>query len=143
MGSGDRDEQRLQRLAEGLVDSILEAPPADVDDELRAAGEDPDTAEGEARRVVLAAVERRRRERRQQARAEYEAHMASRVDVSVELPDTPEGRRELFAAVLQRNPGFGQMLTVQFRDLESLPDEDVASCLRQLGELGVLDDFSK
>ncbi len=28
------------------------------------------------------------------------------------------------------------MLTLQFRDLESLPDEDVISCLRQLAELG-------
>ncbi len=39
-------------------------------------------------------------------------------------------------------PQAAGMLTLQFRDLESLPDEDVTSCLRQLAELGVLDDLA-
>jgi len=34
------------------------------------------------------------------------------------------------------------MLTVQFRELDQLSDEDIESSLRKLAELGMLDDLS-
>lgn len=36
------EDEKLDRILAGLVDSILEAPESEIDDDLRAAGDDPD-----------------------------------------------------------------------------------------------------
>ena len=43
-GDGDRERAQLKRILDGIVDSILEAPEEEIDDDLRALGEDPEKA---------------------------------------------------------------------------------------------------
>ncbi len=77
----------------------------------------------------------------ERARADYEAEVAARRERRVEIPWPIAVQRRVLAAILHARPQFAQPLTVQFRDFESLPDEDVTSLLRQLAELGALDDL--
>lgn len=136
------DERELQRLAEGVVDSILEAPEDEIDDALRAAGEDPREVAERTRRLVRAAVDRRRKERLRRARERYESRAAVRREGEFEWPGTVEEGRRVLAELCAR-PAHEQTLTLQFRDLKGMPDEDVRSLLRQLAELGALDDYLK
>ena len=58
------------------------------------------------------------------------------------LPTTPENRRELLALVMTQKPDLrSALLTVQHREFKKWTDEDILSCLEQLGALGVLDEF--
>ena len=58
-----------------------------------------------------------------------------------DFPKTPEGRLALLTRALHVRPNHPRFTSVHFRDLDSLPDEDVISLLRQLAELGVLDEL--
>ena len=58
-----------------------------------------------------------------------------------DLPATPEARFALLVAAVRGKPWLSDMLTVEHRDLRGLPDDDVVSYLRQLAELGVLDEL--
>lgn len=73
--------------------------------------------------------------KREQAIDQIQAH-------SFEIPSTAAERRLLLDNVLasQFATGLGE-LTAQFRELGSVPDNDVESTLRQLDILGVLRKF--
>ena len=134
-------ERQLERIVDGMVESILEAPEDEIDEDLRAAGADPERAADETREVIAKTLERRRkRALRQRARERYERNVRAIEDEAYPLPETPEERRRLLAGVLAARPQAAQALTLQFRNLESMPDEDVASLLRQLFVLGAMED---
>ncbi len=136
------DEERLERIIGGAAESVLEATDEEIEAEVRAEGLDPTEVAEDVRGVLLGALERfRAKERLQRSRGEYEARVAELSEREHDLPEMPQERRQLLALAFRARPQAAGMLTLQFRDLESLPDEDVASCLRQLAELGVLDDL--
>ncbi len=136
------DEERLERIVGGAAETVLEATDEEIEAEARAEGLDPaEVAEG-VQGVLLGAVERfRGKQRLTHSRADYEARVAAMQGHEPDLPEEPMDRRQLLALAFRARPQAAGMLTLQFRDLESLPDEDVTSCLRQLAELGVLDDL--
>ncbi len=136
------DEERLERILGGTAAAVLEASDEEIEAEARAEGLDPAEVAGGVQGVLLAALERHRgKQRLERSRAEYQARVAAIGERRPELPPTPRQRRRLLAHVFRLQPRAAGMLTLQFRDLESLPDADVTSCLRQLAELGVLDDL--
>ncbi len=136
------DEERLERLVGAAAEAVLEATDAEIESEILASGLDPDEVAKDVRNVLLTAVDRHEgRERLRRSRTEYESRTAKLRQRAHRLPATPRQRRNLLAFVFRAQPQAAGMLTLQFRDLESLPDEDVTSCLRQLAELGVLDDL--
>lgn len=134
-------EERFERLIGGAAEAVLESSDEEIEAEARAEGLDPAEAAEGVRSVLLAAVDRfsgqRRRER---SRAEYEARVVAMRQRQPRLPKTADARRQLLALAFRQQPQAAGMLTLQFRDLKGLPDEDVTSCLRQLAELGVLAD---
>lgn len=57
------------------------------------------------------------------------------------LPSSPEARRRLLERSLKRRPEMREaMVTLQYRNLESLDDADVQGALKQLSHLGALAD---
>ncbi len=142
MSAKHRDERaELARILDGVVDSILEAPEEEIDGDLRALGEDPEKAAMRARQLALAAVQQHRTGRRESARRQFDDQQQALEAQSYDLPGTPELRFALLTAAVRGKPWLGDMLTVEHRQLRSLPDEDVISYLRQLAELGVLDEL--
>ena len=140
MATDSERDLRLRRVIDGVVESILEASEEELDEDLRARGEDPDAVAERMRELAEGAVERHRgKERLRRAREQYEARVAAMAEREYDLPESMWEQRQLLDQVFHARPDVAQMVTLQFRDLRGLPDEDVTSCLRQLAELGVLD----
>ncbi len=141
--AGDRHDPlaALERILSGIVDSILDAPEEEIDDDLRAVGEDPEKAAMRARQLALDAVQQHRARRRESARRQFDDQQEALEARDYDLPGTAEERLALLASAVRGKPWLGDMLTVEHRQLRSLTDEDVVSYLRQLAELGVLDEL--
>ena len=139
----DRSDERatLNHILGGIIDEILKAPEEEIDDDLRALGEDPEKAAMRARQLALDAVQQHRVQRREHARKQFDDEQEALESRGYDLPETPRARLNLLVAAVQGKPWLSDMLTVEHRDLRGLPDEDVVSYLRQLAELGVLDEL--
>lgn len=136
-------EESLERIVGGVAEAVIEASDEDIEAEVRSEGLDPAEVADDVRNVLLGALERHRgKQRLERSRTEYKARLTEMQGRAHRLPATKQQRRQLLAQIFSARPQTAGMLTLQFRDLESLPDEDVTSCLRQLAELGVLDDPS-
>jgi len=122
----------MNSLAESVLDltdkELLEEfgadPPPNTKDILRSAAKVYGQGKLQAARL-----------KREQAIDQIQSH-------SFEIPNSPSERRVLLDNVLasQFAKDLGE-LTVQFRELGSVPDGDVESTLRQLDILGVLRKF--
>lgn len=53
---------------------------------------------------------------------------------------SPEERRRKFFSALESNPGLRSALTMQYRDLNELTDEDIETGLDDLEMLGALEE---
>jgi hypothetical protein len=71
-----------------------------------------------------------------EAQRRYEERLAALRVKKFNVPESVAEQREMINTLLAANPRLGSgLLTAQFRDFESLADEDVGGCLRQLLEL--------
>ena len=128
-------EQEALNVLEALAASVEEEMSDDeVAEALRLEGRDPD-AEAEALRqdllnFVTEHQHKTLRQQQTQTRRQL-AHSTHRV------PGTITERRARLRRVLERAPAD---LTVQGRNLEEIPDEEVDDWLADLAELGYLDD---
>ncbi len=137
----DHERQELESLLDGIVETVLDAPEEEIDDDLRALGEDPEKAAMRARQLALDAVKQHRAGRRERARQQFDTEQQTLDSRGYDLPETPAARLALLVAAVHGKPHLSGMLTVEHRDLRGLPDEDVVGYLRQLAELGVLDEL--
>jgi hypothetical protein len=132
------DEQRLQALTNSLADSILEESDAEVIEELRLTGVDPDAEAARMKAMMLATVKAFRQRALNAARAGYSRQIEGMERKPYALPGSPAARRRLFSLFIQR-PQFAQFVTAQYRDLDKLTDNDIKSYLEDLAELGILE----
>ena len=143
MASKDRtDEQRLEALTDALADSILEESDAEVIEELRLTGIDPDAEAARTKAMMLATVKAFRQRALNAARAAYSHQIEGMERKSYAIPETPAARRRLFSIFIQR-PQFTQFVTAQYRDLDKLTDNDIESYLEDLAELGILEKLQR
>ena len=132
----------LREVMNALADAVAEASDEEILAEAQETGLDLD-AEAESVRVVLRrSVEKFKKRKLEQARRDYELAASALLSKKYSLPKTPRERRSLLTNVLAAQPQIQGMLTVQFRELDQLSDEDIESSLRKLAELGILDSLS-
>ncbi len=133
----DYDEE-LRRVMDSTADSIPESPDEDSADK---SGHDQGNDAEEVRKILLDGMKRIRRERLRSAEERYKRRLAEIGAKRIALPATREGRREMLRSALGRQRDLkNAVLTLQHRDFSTLTDSDVDSLLRQLFELGVLDE---
>src|SRR5437667_4265610 len=78
MSNKDRkNEEELAHLFEALAESVLESSDADLLNELRAEGQDPDAVVQRASQLIQAAIKAAAEAQRREARQAYEASVAS------------------------------------------------------------------
>lgn len=140
MATEKRERQELERLLDGILESILEAPEEEIDEDLRAAGEDPDAAAERLRGRLAATVERHRFRRRGRAKLRIQQNLLLASARPWEFPEAERRSMELLGAALRRRPELERLLEVRLRELQTLSDDEVKDCLRQLAEVGGLDD---
>jgi len=119
---------------DAMEQSIIDASEEDLRADVAESGEDF----AQVASSVRDRLARVRKEAQQRAlRAAREGYERSqRAERSFTLPPTPAGRRELFERTIARHPE----LNVQFRDFAALNDDDIASALQDLFELGKIDE---
>ncbi len=134
-----RDHQlELQRVVDAIAASVLKASDEEIEEEIRAEGEDPDASAQRLRARLLGLVDREREQRLAAARERQQRKRAA-AEKEPELPATPEARMELLVAAVAAMARRRAPLTLQHRELESLSDADVTRLLRQLASLGALE----
>ena len=137
-------EKELQAIMYALAESVTEASDEDILTELQEEGENPEVIAERARNVLLGAVKDFRQRRLVEAQRQYELHIAAMEKKKYLLPTTTGERRKLLDLMLSRQPVMrSALLTSQYRDFRDLTDDDVGSYLRQLQELGAVDDISE
>lgn len=134
-------EALMDELAESVAvapdEELIEDVSSDVDDESSS-----DIAQ-RTRRVLLGAVREHRQSKLREAHKEHERRASELQRRRHALPESPAERRALLDAVIARNAAIGNaLLTAQHREFSELTDADIESYLRQLAELGALDEPS-
>jgi hypothetical protein len=131
-------DKEYQALMDALAESVLRESPEELVKDVRADGVDPDEYAEKLRQAMLDAVKAYQQQALHLARRSYKDSVAKYEQHKIHLPNSREKRREIFQRAIQRDPEFGEQLTMQHRDFTDLTDDDVESYLRQLHELGAL-----
>jgi hypothetical protein len=135
-------EEDLASIMNALAESVLEMSDEEILAEAREEGEDPEEVAERVKNVLLEAVKAYEQRHLRTDQEQYKRRVAAMGDKRCEMPTTPNEKRKLLAAFFARNLAMKSvLLTVQHRKFEDLTDADVESHLRQLKELGALDDF--
>lgn len=132
----------LKEVMNALAEAAAEASNKELLAEVQEAGLDLKAEAESIRAILLRSVSKFKRKKLEQARRDYEIAASSLFTKHYPLPETPQERRNLLINALTIQPEMQSMLTVQFRELDMLSDEDIESSLRKLAELGMLDDLS-
>lgn len=136
------DDLKFQKLMDALAESVLELSDEEVLEEMVLNGEDPEAVAAEVRQVLDEGLLKFKKQRLQEFKkqhAEQRAQLEKRV---ISIPDSPEERRSLLESVFNRMPEYKQPeLTAQYRNLSGIDDQEIEELLRELGQLGVLDEL--
>jgi hypothetical protein len=138
----ESQEQELADIMNALAESVAAASDEEILQEARARGEDPAEAARATKDLLLNAAQTYRQRRLHEAQREYENHIAIMQTRTYELPVSVAERRQLLNLIVSRQSALRAALTAQYRDFTSIADTDVESCLKQLQELGFLDEVS-
>jgi hypothetical protein len=143
MPSKPRDYRgELREVMNALAEAVAEASDEELLAEAQAEGLDLEAEAESVRAVLRRSVGKFKKRKLEQARRDYELAASALFTNKYSLPETPRERRSLLTNILTAQPQMQGMLTVQFRELEQLSDEDIESSLKKLAELGILDDLS-
>jgi hypothetical protein len=124
-----------------LAEAVAEVSDQELLAEASEAGIDLEAEAESVRALLHRSVDKLKKRKLEQARRDYELASTALFEKKYKLPETPREKRELLTNILLARPQMQGMLTVQFRELDQLSDEDIESSLRKLAELGVLDDL--
>lgn len=132
----------LREVMNALAEAAAEASDEELLAEAQEAGLDLEVEAESVRAILRRSVDKFRKKKLEQARRDYELAASALFTKNYALPETPRERRSLLTDLLTSQPQMQGMLTLQFRELDQLSDEDVESSLRKLAELGILEDLS-
>lgn len=129
IGEPDKTSEEYFNLMSGLADSVIDMSDDEIQEEVAEIG---DKAE-ETKNLLLNAIKFAKQQALRDAKLEHEATVRSLSSMRFERPEAPAEKRGLIQSILA---GLGatqqQALTAQFREFESLPDEDLDRLLDQL-----------
>jgi hypothetical protein len=136
-------QNELDALFDALADYIEHAPGVDLLEDARATGEDPNETDGQVKDLLLRAVTDFEQSKLRAARIAYEKNVAAIEKKPYSFSDEPAERRQQLYFLLGRNPELGAAFTARHRDLVNISDEDVEGALKDLADLGALDDIGR
>jgi hypothetical protein len=134
-------DEELARIMNALAESTLEISEEELGEELREEGDAPERVAEEVRGVLRRAVKAHQQRNLLAAQKKYEDRLLH-LEKKYSLPDSVEEQRKLLMGLLATNSNVRSLLTAQNRDFTDLPDSEVTIYLKQLHELGALDNPS-
>jgi hypothetical protein len=138
IGEPDKTSEEYFNLMTGLADSAMDMSDEEIREEIAETGNN--SAE-ETKRLFLNAVKLAKQQALREAKLEHKAAVLTLTKIKFERPEAPAEKRGLIRSMLAEMGARQQTaLTAQFREFESLPDEDLD---RVLDQLFVLEEESK
>lgn len=131
-------EEQLEVLQQELIEDVLAADAATLDEMVREGGQEPAAVDDEVRQLLDASTRKFHARRREALKKNHARDAARLAERRRSLPSTTSERRALLERAIRLSPTAAAALTLQFRDFRELTDEDVSSQLSQLAELGAL-----
>jgi len=134
-------QKKIDNIAQEIEESTLLMSDDEINEEIKAMGEDPEASANKVRSLIQSSIMKQKKKRFAEAeqRIEQQRKLFQNIDIGLN-----EGnQRDLLINILSQNPSIQERLTVQFRDLNELSDEDVASILRDIKKLNLLRDQDK
>lgn len=129
MSNKNKYQDELANIMDSLAESVLEIPDEEIEEELKEEGDDTETV----RQILLTAIKSCRQKSLHEAKERYEANSRLFRETKYDIPESPGEKRELIQSMLESFRFQNQSsLTLQFRDYENLPDEDLDGVLQQL-----------
>ncbi|MGE3466919.1 MAG: hypothetical protein AB7J13_08300 [Pyrinomonadaceae bacterium] len=129
IGEPDKTSEEYFNLMSGLADSAMDMSDEEIEEEIAETG---NTAE-ETKNLFLNAIKLAKLQALREAKVEHEAAVLSLRKIKFERPETPAEKRGMIQSILAGiSASQQQSLTAQFREYESLPDEDLDRLLDQL-----------
>lgn len=125
------DDEQYFNLMASLADSVIEMSDKEVEEAIREDGDNLD----QIKLVLMDAIKQGKKQSLLEARRAYEAESERLQKQTYELPKTPAEKRSLIQKLIESLSYGQQELTLQFREYESMPDDDLDGALRQLLEL--------
>jgi hypothetical protein len=139
-----RHEEQLMRLMDAFAEATILMSDTDLRSELEGDGYDTDQIAVKVAAIWQECARNRRLEKLVSARAEYRQALSRITDKGQEIVHGIAEQRGLLQEILaSQSYARNAFLTFQHRDFSHLSDEDVASCLRQLHALGIIDEFKR
>lgn len=127
-------DRSLRALIAAITDAIATASDEEILSETAENSEDPEKVAADVRAVIARSVKRVRQRKLNAARAGLAAARQAYAVRPSRVPTDPAAQRALYYQVAQQHPQF----TMQQRDLEALPQEEVVEILKQMDALGLL-----
>jgi len=124
------------RVLEGLADAAAGASDQEILAEAREQGLDADGEASKIRAILLRAVKKAKRD---EAQRQYKTETERLRTRQYRLPGSSKARRDLFEALLAARPQLKSVLTLQHREFDEMPDDDIESVLKRFDDLGLLD----
>lgn len=127
-----------------IAKAVSETPDHVLRQEAIDRGEDPDQKTSRVREVLLAAIRTHQQQHLKKAGEQYRVDIERLKRRAYRLPTGQDERRRILERVLALKPRMlPASLTAQHRHFRDVADADVESYLRQLEELGVLDELDR
>jgi hypothetical protein len=143
MKKTETKDPTLERMLRSIAEDPLrpETPPEVVDDELRAAGGDPERIRAEGAAFAKQLLEKRRAILKDRTRED----LARRRAAAARAPHIPRDSRDDLLAMLaavQKNPRYAGRVTAMFRkrNLGDATNEELAVLLEEIEAARLLDD---
>ncbi len=137
MSKKNPEREGLDRLADALVDDIMNASDEEILEELRESRIDLETNAAEMLELFEKSVTIANKRRLTQAKAAATAKRAAATSKRPAVPiDIEEARRRLRA--VRYNPNASEKVTLAARNESELSDADIISLMEDLFELGAV-----
>ncbi|MGB8481365.1 MAG: hypothetical protein WCE63_21370 [Acidobacteriaceae bacterium] len=132
--------EKAERVLDQIAESIEKGDAVEIAADLKESGQDVNEIASRTKAAALAGIKEFRQQRLHQARQRYQ-ESSSRIERRARrFGGSPEERRRRLFSALESNPGLKSALTMQYRDLNELTDEDIETGLDDLETLGALEE---
>lgn len=141
MADQKRDyDAELFNVMSALAETEWEMTDEEVIEDARERGENIEREAEQVKDIFRRALKEHRQSPLREAQQKYKDRIASMFKEEFPLPQSTEERRDMLYAFFASQPEIGSaLLTAQHREFSELTDSDVENFLRQLKELGALD----
>jgi len=135
--------EQAEHTLDQTAESVEAAPSKEIEEDVLSSGGDADVLAAQTKAALLAGVKRFQQRRLSRARQRYRESSQRIESRARRVASSAEARKTQFFALLKANPNIQSALTIQYRELSSLTDDDIASALEEADALGALEEIGE